>query len=54
MKCVKRGGNRQDLHEVIREQSLTAWAALREGKPNPLVDLLCADERKPLGRPPWY
>lgn len=45
MKCVKRGGNRQDLHEVIREQSLAAWAAMREGRPNPLADSLCADER---------
>jgi adenylosuccinate lyase len=45
MKCVKRGGNRQDLHEVIREQSLSAWAAMREGRANPLVELLCADER---------
>ena len=27
MEAVKRGGNRQVLHEVIRECALAAWAA---------------------------
>ena len=30
---------------MIREQSLAAWAALQEGQPNPLAELLAADER---------
>lgn len=45
MAGVQAGGDRQELHEVIREQSLAAWAALQEGKPNPLAELLAADER---------
>lgn len=45
MAAVRAGGDRQSLHEVIREHSLTAWAALQEGKPNPMADLLAADSR---------
>ncbi len=45
MELVKRGGDRQELHEVIREHSLTAWAVIRQGRPNPLADLLCGDSR---------
>ena len=45
MAAVQAGGDRQELHEVIREQSLVAWAALQDGRPNPLADLLAADPR---------
>lgn len=45
MEAAKAGGDRQALHEVIREHSLVAWQALQTGQPNPLVDLLCADPR---------
>jgi len=45
MAASRAGGNRQELREVIREHSLTAWDALRRGEPNPLADLLTADER---------
>ncbi len=45
MAAVKAGGDRQEMHEVIREHSLTAWAALQEGQSNPLSDLLAGDER---------
>ncbi len=45
MELVKRGGNRQELHEAIREHAMAAWAALRAGQPNPLADLLAADPR---------
>ncbi|NOZ28394.1 MAG: adenylosuccinate lyase [Chloroflexi bacterium] len=45
MEAVKRGGDRQELHEVIREHSLAAWAAIRQGQANPLPDLLCSDSR---------
>lgn len=45
MAAVRAGGDRQLLHEVIREHSLTAWAALQAGKPNPMADLLAADPR---------
>ncbi len=45
MAAVRAGGDRQLLHEVIREHSLTAWAALQDGQPNPLATLLAADPR---------
>ena len=45
MEAVRQGGNRQVLHEVIRENSLIAWQAVQHGKPNPLTDLLTEDER---------
>jgi adenylosuccinate lyase len=45
MELVKRGGDRQALHEVIREQAMAAWAEVRAGRPNPLVDALCGDSR---------
>lgn len=45
MEAVRAGGDRQELHEAIRQQSLAAWAAVQEGKPNPLAALLASDER---------
>ena len=45
MAAVRAGGDRQALHEVIREHSLAAWAALQAGAPNPLADLLAGDAR---------
>jgi adenylosuccinate lyase len=45
MAAVKAGGDRQVLHEVIRENSLAAWAELQAGRPNPLAERLAADER---------
>ena len=45
MEAGRNGGNRQELHEVIREHSMTAWAAMREGKENPLAELISRDER---------
>lgn len=43
MEAGRRGGNRQELHEVIRQHSLAAWDALRQDAPNPLIGLLQAD-----------
>ncbi|HLF25680.1 MAG TPA: adenylosuccinate lyase [Anaerolineae bacterium] len=43
MAAVKAGADRQALHEVIREQALAAWAEVAAGRPNPLIDALCAD-----------
>jgi adenylosuccinate lyase len=45
MEAVKAGGNRQELHEVIRDHSMTAWAAVQAGQANPLADLLAQDPR---------
>ena len=43
MEAVKAGGDRQRLHEVIREHSLAAWAAVQAGEPNPLVSSLAVE-----------
>jgi adenylosuccinate lyase len=45
MELVKRGGDRQELHEVIRKHSLIAWAEMRAGRLNPLADRLSSDPR---------
>lgn len=36
METVKQGANRQDMHEVLRTVSLSAWSAIQEGKQNPM------------------
>ena len=44
MEAVKRGGDRQDLHERFRVASLEAGQAIKgEGRPNPLLQLLAED-----------
>lgn len=45
MAAAKAGGDRQMLHEVIREHSMTAWQAVQAGESNPLGALMAADER---------
>ena len=37
MALVAAGADRQVMHERLREHSLFAWAAIAEGKPNPLM-----------------
>ena len=43
MEAVKRGGDRQELHEKIRQHSMAATARMKEGKPCDLLDRLAAD-----------
>ena len=44
MEAVKRGGDRQDLHERFREASLEAGRRIKaEGRPNELLKLLAED-----------
>jgi adenylosuccinate lyase len=45
---VKAGTSRQEAHEWIRSCSLEAWAVLRLGQPNPLLDLLVSHDE--IGR----
>jgi adenylosuccinate lyase len=45
MALVAQGASRQEAHEWLREASLTAWEAMRQGQENPLVPLLLRDER---------
>jgi adenylosuccinate lyase len=44
MRAAKAGADRQQLHEHLREQSMTAWAAISQGQPNPLVELLTSSK----------
>jgi adenylosuccinate lyase len=44
MRAVKSGADRQQVHEYLREQSMAAWAAISQGEPNPLMDLLTGGE----------
>ena len=43
MEAVKRGGDRQELHEVIRRCSLAASAKMKEGEPCDLLRRLAAE-----------
>ena len=43
MELVKRGGDRQVLHEIIREHAMSAWAEVQAGRPNPLIESICSD-----------
>ena len=45
MELGKRGADRQEMHEVIREESLKAWDELQEGRPNNLRENLMGDRR---------
>ena len=44
MESVKKGADRQIMHEVLREISMIAWAEIQEGKPNRMAELLSKDK----------
>ncbi|GMH92430.1 hypothetical protein TrVE_jg3643 [Triparma verrucosa] len=45
MECVKKGGDRQELHEAIRVHSMAAGAVVKgEGKANDLLDRIAKDK----------
>lgn len=51
MDAVKAGGDRQELHEAIREHSMEAARQVKEfGRPNDLVDRIAGDPRFGLTR----
>ena len=51
MEAVKRGGNRQELHEALREHSHAAARRVKlEGGQNDLIDRIVADPLFPLTR----
>jgi adenylosuccinate lyase len=45
MEAVKAGADRQQMHEVLRDNAMRAWGAVQAGGPNPLADALASDER---------
>ena len=50
MASVKAGVGREVAHEVIKEHATKAALAMREGKPNLLLDWLAEDSRIPLDK----
>ncbi len=49
MQAVREGGDRQELHQAVRDASVEAARRIKEeGEPNPLLDLLAADPRIPF------
>jgi len=43
MLLSKKGADRQEIHQRLRDLSIQAWAAVRKGEPNPLADLIVED-----------
>jgi adenylosuccinate lyase len=42
--AVKKGADRQEMHEVLREISMKAWEEVANGNKNPMRELLLQDE----------
>ena len=45
IESVKAGADRQKIHEVLREISMTAWEAIQNGKLNPMENLLVSNPK---------
>lgn len=45
MAAVRAGADRQGMHAVLREHSLSAWKKIADSGMNPLVELIAADTR---------
>lgn len=50
MRAVKKGGDRQALHERIRKYAMEAARAVKEGKDNPFLDMIASDPAFGLSR----
>jgi adenylosuccinate lyase len=50
--AVKAGADRQQMHHHLREHSLSAWAALAQGLPNPLLQQLVNSQELAAYLPP--
>ncbi|MBV7440550.1 adenylosuccinate lyase [Weeksellaceae bacterium TAE3-ERU29] len=51
MEGVKHGGDRQELHEIIRTHSMEAAKQVKmEGKPNDLVERIVKDDKFPIDK----
>jgi adenylosuccinate lyase len=45
MRSVKAGADRQEMHELLRQVSMSAWEEIEQGKPNRLVELVKNESR---------
>lgn len=43
MLLSKKGADRQEIHQRLRDHSLQAWAVVHQGEPNPLIALVAGD-----------
>lgn len=43
MVLTRAGADRQQMHQVLRKHALQAWSAVREGKSNPMIELVSTD-----------
>ncbi|MDO4500857.1 MAG: adenylosuccinate lyase [Erysipelotrichaceae bacterium] len=50
MEAVKKGGNRQEVHEIIRQSSIEANNHIKEGLANDLLDILAANKELNLNK----
>ena len=48
--AVKAGVGREVAHEVIKEHAMAAALAIRQGKPNTMIDAIAADSRLPFNK----
>ena len=44
MKLVEKGGDRQEVHELIRVESFRAWDEVMQDRPNPLAKMLSREQ----------
>ena len=44
IEAVKKGADRQMMHEVLREISMKAWEAIQDGEGNPMEDLIMSNQ----------
>ncbi|MFA6017139.1 MAG: adenylosuccinate lyase [Patescibacteria group bacterium] len=44
LEAVKKGANRQEMHEALRINSMIAWTDIQSGKKNPMMKLLAEDK----------
>ncbi len=44
LEAVKNGADRQEMHEVLRINSMIAWTDIQNGKKNPMMKLLLEDK----------
>ncbi|MDD5147776.1 MAG: adenylosuccinate lyase [Candidatus Daviesbacteria bacterium] len=40
IEAVKKGADRQKMHEILREIAMRAWESIQDGNPNPMEDLI--------------
>ena len=45
IEAVKKGANRQEMHELLRSISMVAWQQVQTGKFNPMGELLLAEKK---------